>query len=78
MVLSVMIIPGRGQKEVEFPGATSATVQQVVDTVRRTIGDDISNREITINGEEVPKASWGTKQCWPGDLVTASAVVKGA
>ena len=78
MNVTLLPVPGNGQKTLHFANRTSVTVRDVINTASRTHGIDMKNREISVNGEKVSAGNYDTHAVWPGDLCTATGVVKGA
>lgn len=69
MLISLLILPGSGQRDVTLP--VGSTIRSLV------TAQNLQGRQIVVNGETVPEASFG-RALVSGDEVAALASVKGA
>lgn len=79
MKISLLRLPGNGERQLDFPGVSTITLDKVLAGAQTQIGVDVTmNTEIAVNGETVPKSGWSSRVVYAGDLVSATGVVKGA
>ena len=69
MLISLLILPGSGQRDVTL--AEGTTIRQLVQA------QNLHGRQIILNGVTVPEADFG-RVLRSGDEVAATASVKGA
>lgn len=80
MRVQFMKLPGNGEKTLDFPNETWVSLDRVLRDASRVYGiaNVATGNEITVNGETVSPAMFGTKAVYGGDSVVASGTVKGA
>jgi hypothetical protein len=79
MKVNFLRLPGSGERQLDFPGHTTVSLQQVLDAARAQLSQDVTNgNEIAVDGVSVPKNAWGSTIVYAGSMVSATGVVKGA